>query len=317
MTTARLYIDNAGPLTTVQDDGRFGYQRYGVTEGGPMDRTAFAIAQTALGLASGGAAIEVGLGGITLRCVEGSVAVAIAGGNFTLNIDGQLRPSWSVTRLYPERELAISPGRWGSWCYIAIAGTIKWPVWLGSRSTFPALPFTGQQLKRGDEIVISDLRVLAEPDRELIIPVFCQPRNVINLVVGPQERFFDHESLEYLFKESYSLSIDLNRMGVRLEGPKLAITARLDMPSEGILRGSVQVPGSGDPLVLMADHQTTGGYPKIATMISADQDTFAQLRPRQPVQFRAVTVEHAVARARTRKKAVQDYLASVRRTIRS
>jgi allophanate hydrolase len=87
------------------------------------------------------------------------------------------------------------------------------------------------------------------------------------------------------------------------------------MPSEGIVRGSVQVPGSGDPLVLMADHQTTGGYPKIATMISADHDAFAQLRPRHPVRFRAVTVEHAVARARTRRKALEDYLATMRRNV--
>jgi biotin-dependent carboxylase-like uncharacterized protein len=314
--TARLYVDYSGPLTTIQDRGRFGYQRYGVTEGGPMDRTAFAIGQAALGPASGGASIEIGLGGVTLRCVEGSVAVAITGGNFILNVDGQLRPSWSVIRLYPEKQLAISPGRWGSWCYIAVTGTIDWPVWLGSRSTYPALPFTGRQLKRGDEIVIRDLRDLSEPERELTIPVFCQPRNTINLVVGPQERFFDDCALERLLSESYFLTTDLNRMGVRLEGAKLAIAAQLDMPSEGIVRGSVQVPGSGDPLVLMADYQTTGGYPKIATMISADQDVFAQLRPRQPVQFRPVTVEHAVARARTRKKAVQDYLASIGRTVR-
>jgi allophanate hydrolase len=155
---------------------------------------------------------------------------------------------------------------------------------------------------------------LSEPERDLTIPVFCRPRNVVDLVIGPQERFFSDETLQRLFEETWFLSAAMDRMGVRLEGPRLPIAEQLDMLSEGLLRGSVQIPGGGDPLVLMADHQTTGGYPRIATMISADQDSFAQLRPRRPVRFRAVTVEHAVARARTRRKAVQDYLAALLRT---
>jgi biotin-dependent carboxylase-like uncharacterized protein len=312
MRPARLHVDYAGPLTTVQDIGRFGFQRYGVTEGGPMDRTAFAIGQTALGLPRGGASIEVGLGGLKLRCLEGSLIVAITGGSFSVAIDGRPGPSWSVVRLYPDTELAITRGRWGNWCYVAVAGTINWPTWLGSRSTLSALSVTGQQLKEGDELVISDQQHLAEP-RELTVPVFCQTRNTISLVVGPQERFFKDSTVESLFAHPYFITPNLNRMGVRLEGPKLPIAARLDMPSEGILRGSVQVQGSGDPWVLLADHQTTGGYPKIATLISADQDVFAQMQPRQPVQFRQVTVDHAVARARTRKRAVQEYVASIQR----
>jgi allophanate hydrolase len=315
MMAARLQVVYAGPLTTVQDRGRFGYQRYGVTEGGPMDRAAFAIGQAALGSAAGGASIEVGFAGVTLRSTAGSISLAVTGGNFAVTIDGERQAPWSVVTLRRGMELAITPGRWGSWCYLAVAGAIVWPVWLGSCSTNPASPFTGRALTRGDEIVIEDVRDLPASRHELTIPVFCQPRNLVSLVPGPQERFFDAEALGRLFAETYHLSTDIDRMGVRLEGPKLPIAARLDMPSEGILRGSVQVPGSGDPLVLMADHQTTGGYPKIATMISADHDAFAQLRPRHPVRFRAVTVEHAVARARTRRKALEDYLATMRRNV--
>jgi biotin-dependent carboxylase-like uncharacterized protein len=312
MSTARLQVSYAGPLTTVQDLGRFGYQRYGVTEGGPMDRTAFAIGQFAVGQTFGGASIEVGLGGIALRCVEGSVLLAITGGNFTLRIDGQPRHGWTIARLHTGMELGISQGRWGSWCYIATAGDIRWPMWLGSRSTFPASPFTGEPLKRGDEIVVENIRHLSQPERELPIPVFCQPRVAINVVIGPQERFFDEEALRRLLGGSYFLSSRSDRMGVWLDGPKLAVAARLDMPSEGVLRGSVQVPGGGDPLVLMADHQTTGGYPKIATIISADQDAFAQLRAHQPVRFQPMSVERAVERARTRKNIVQSYFEAIR-----
>jgi biotin-dependent carboxylase-like uncharacterized protein len=311
VTTARLHIDRAGPLTTVQDIGRFGFQRYGVTEGGPMDRTAFTIGQIALGPSAGGASIEVGLGGISLRCVSGTVPIAISGGNFTVSVNGSGRPSWSVLQLTPNTELTITPGRWGSWCYIGIAGTVDWPKWLGSRSTLVTLPATGRQLKSNDELVIREVHPIRGQERELTVPVFSQPRNPLCLVPGPQERYFNEGALVSLFGDPYFVTADLTRMAVRLEGPKLSIAARLDMPSEGILRGAIQVPGSGDPIVLMADHQTTGGYPKIATMISADQDAFAQLRPHQPVQFRSVSVDYAVNRARTRQKALRQYLASI------
>jgi allophanate hydrolase len=308
VTTARLRIVYAGPLTTVQDVGRFGFERYGVTEGGPMDRTAFVIGQTALGCSGTGVSIEVGLGGLTLDCIAGTVTIAITGGNFKVETNGNLRPSWSTIQLAPNTRLTITPGRWGSWCYVAIAGTVDWPVWLGSQSTLVSLPVTGHPLKRNDELVIRDVYQLRRTQGGLTIPVLCQPRSTINLVVGPQERFFEKQALSSLFTGRYLLTTDFSRMAVRLEGPKLSIAAPLDMPSEGVLRGSLQVPGNGDPLVLMADHQTTGGYPKIATMISADQDAFAQLRPHQRVQFRNVKVDYAIARARTRQKAVREYL---------
>lgn len=274
-----------------------------------MDRTAFAIGQAALGMSAGGNAIEVGLGGLSLRCLAGPVTVAITGGNFRVTIDERQVPSWCVIHIKPNAELAIKPGRWGSWCYVAIAGTIDWPVWLGSRSTLVALPATGRPLTRDDELSISKTWHLSPTERELTIPVFCQPRSTINLVVGPQERFFEDNAIHNLFGQPYLLTANLNRMAIQLQGPKLPIAASLDMPSEGILRGSVQVPGGGDPYVLMADHQTTGGYPKIASMISADQDGFAQLRPHQRVQFQRVDVGYAVARARTRRKAIDQYLA--------
>ena len=157
--------------------------------------------------------------------------------------------------------------------------------------------------------------MVSDRGQALSVPVLCRPRQEVRLVVGPQERYFALDSLDNLVSRPYRLSNDFDRMGVRLEGTKLSIGSALDMPSEGILRGAVQVPGSGDPIVLLADHQTTGGYPKIATVISADLDRFVQLRPGQIVQFRAVTAEQAVASLRTQRMQFQNYIAAMKNSL--
>jgi biotin-dependent carboxylase-like uncharacterized protein len=279
-----------------------------------MDRAAFEIGQAALGARPGGAAIEIGPAGLSLRCLEGAVSVAITGGAFWVEIGGGSQHNWTTTTLRKGTAISVSPGRWGTWCYLAIAGEIRWPLWLGSRATHPAEPFTGRPLALGDEIIIDDAEVVSDGDRAVPVPIFCRPRHEVRLVVGPQERYFTPDSLENLLSQTYRLSNDFDRMGVRLDGPKISITSALDMPSEGILRGAVQVPGSGAPIVLLADHQTTGGYPKIATVISADLDRFAQLRPGQSVKFRAVSAEQAVASARTHRMQLQNYIAAMLRS---
>jgi allophanate hydrolase len=302
-------------LTTVQDRGRFGYQRFGVTESGPMDRAAFEIGQAALRAKPGRAAIEIGLGGLSLRCLKGEVSVAFTGGAFSLEVDGTVQPSWTTATLRQGTMISVRQGRWGSWCYLSIAADIRWPIWLGSRATHPAQNFTGRPLTSGDEIDLEGAEVVSDRGQALSVPVLCRPRQEVRLVVGPQERYFALDSLDNLVSRPYRLSNDFDRMGVRLEGTKLSIGSALDMPSEGIVRGAVQVPGSGDPIVLLADHQTTGGYPKIGTVISADLDRFVQLRPGQLVQFRAVSAEQAVASLRTQRMQVQNYIAAMRESL--
>ena len=313
MRTARHVVEYAGPLTTVQDRGRFGYQRFGVTESGPMDRAAFEIGQAALGAKPGRAAIEIGLGGLSLRCIKGAVSVAITGGAFSVEVGGAAQQSWTTATVRQGTTISVRQGRWGSWCYLSFAGDIRWPVWLGSRATHPAQTFTGRPLTSGDEIDVGGAEVLSDRGDALSVPVLCRPRQEVRLVIGPQERYFAPDSLDNLSRP-YRLSNDFDRMGVRLEGAKLTIGSALDMPSEGILRGAVQVPGSGDPIVLLADHQTTGGYPKIATVISADLDRFVQLRPGQIVQFRAVTAEQAVASLRTQRMQFENYIAAMKKS---
>lgn len=312
MVDTLLKVQAAGLLTTIQDKGRFGYQRYGVTEGGPMDRTAFAIGQAALRKGPDGTAIEIGLGGLKLDCLSGRTAFAVTGGDFTVSLAGRTLQGWTIADLSEGDCLEIRPRRWGNWCYLTFAGDIRAQRWLGSSSVNPALSFTGRPFAEGDEIVIDGGNLRTAASRQLPVPVFARPRPEIHLVPGPQERFFALAAFERLFGQMFAISTQYDRMGIRLEGPELPIATALDMPSEGILRGSIQVQGSGKAVALMADHQTTGGYPKIATVISTDQDTLAQLRPRQAVIFRPVSVERAVQWARIRRGALAAYIKTIR-----
>ena len=148
-------------------------------------------------------------------------------------------------------------------------------------------------------------------ERDLPLPVTARPRREVRVVLGPQERFFAPEAVEALLTEAFALTGEYDRMGVRLRGPRLAVAGALDMPSEALPRGAVQVPGHGDPIVLLADHQTTGGYPKIAVLASADQDGFAQLRSHDRVTFQAVSAEQAIAAAVWRRGAILRYLEAI------
>lgn len=292
----------------MQDRGRFGYLRYGVTEAGPMDRQAFAIAQAALGNPPGAAAIETTIGGIALRCIEGEVTVASTGGGFLTFLDGRPVGAWSVFGVREGQLLAVRPGYWGSWTCLAFAGELAAPAWLGSCATSVLSIAGGRRLAAGDRLEIANARRRPERERDLPLPVTSRPRAEVRVVTGPQDRFFALETMHRLLSEPFTLTSEYDRMGVRLKGPKLPIAAKLDMPSEAIPRGSVQVPGHGDPIVLLADHQTTGGYPKIAVLASADQDGFAQLRSRDQVMFRAVTPAQAAHAARRRQIALERYL---------
>lgn len=313
MTRAVFLVEHAGPLTTVQDRGRFGYLRYGVTEAGPMDRQAFAIAQTALGNPPGAAAIETTIGGVSLRCIEGEVTVASVGGGFHALLDGKPVGAWAVFRLREGSLLTLRPGYWGSWTYLAFAGDIVASPWLGSRATNVLSSFGGLRLETGQRLEILDAECRPGRERDLPLPVTSRPRQEIRVVLGPQDRFFAPPTIRHFLSEPYTLSHEYDRMGVRLTGPKLPIVGQLDMPSEALPRGSVQVPGHGGPIILLADHQTTGGYPKIAVLASADQDGFAQLRSRDRVAFRAVTPEQAAQAARSRRTALQQYLSALER----
>lgn len=304
----RLRVAFAGPHVTLQDAGRFGLMRFGVPHSGPLDAKAFAIAHAALGNPPGGTAIEVSLGGLTLDCLEGAVTLAVVGGGFIVQKGAQRAGAWQILSLRAGERLVIRPGPWGSWTYLAFAGQIVAPLWLGSSATHGPSGLGGGPLVAGQELRIENAALRPQIEGAIPCPVWARPRGLVHAVLGPQERFFAAESQADLATATFRLTASYDRMGVRLKGPALRPEGALSIPSEPLLRGSVQVAGDGLATVMLADHGTTGGYPKIATVIAEDLDGFVQLRPGAALRFRLISAAEAVALARRGARALQDYL---------
>jgi allophanate hydrolase len=309
MTAALFSVVQAGAHVTVQDGGRQGAMRFGVPASGPMDRRALALANLALGNDPAAAGIEVSLGGLVLDCQAGAVTLAVAGGGFIVEAGGRRGGSWQVLTLRAGERLAVRPGPWGSWCCIAFAGRLDVPRWMGSAATHGPSGLGGGRLGTGGRLRVAEPRVQAGSDGAIPCPVWARARSVVHLVPGPQERFFSPATLATLSEGVFRLTDAYDRMGVRLRGPALWPERALAIPSEAIVRGSVQVSGEGVATVLLADHQTTGGYPKIATMLDDDTDGFAQLRPHDTVRFRLIPAAEALRLARLRARLWRDYCA--------
>ncbi len=304
--TAEIEVVSAGPHVTLQDGGRPGLMRFGVPASGPMDRKALAIANAALGNPIGQTGIEVSPGGLELLCRKGAVSIALAGGGFVVSLNGRDAGSWQVLTLQAGDLLVLRPGPWGNWCCLAVAGKIQCRTWLNSSSTHGGSGLGGGNLRAGQVLAIAAPRT--RPAVAIPCPVFCRPRQRMHVTLGPQDRLFAPETIDALLTSPFRVTPSFDRMGLRLSGPPLVPEAALGIPSQGIVRGAVQVSGDGVATVLMADHQTTGGYPKIATVLSDDTDGLAQLRPGEMLAFIAVTPARAVALARQRHQAFRRFL---------
>ena len=290
MGAAVLKVVAAGPLITVQEAGRFGHMRYGVPASGPMDRLAFSAAQVMIANRSDAAAIEVSPGGLLLECVEGEVSYAQAGGGFV--------GGWHVATLRAGDRLRVQAGEWGSWCYLAFAGDLVRPKWLGSFATHAISGLGGGAVRTGDVLRIENAEVRGAREGSYDAPQQPEQASPVLVTPSPQDRHFADDASEIFFSNTYILTDAFDRMGVRLDGPAVVLNEALGIPSEPIVRGSVQVAGDGVPTVLLADHQTTGGYPKIATVLSCETDRVVQMRSGTKVSFQAVTPEEAVDHAR-------------------
>jgi antagonist of KipI len=283
--TAAFEVLEPGVFATVQDRGRFGLQRQGVGTAGAMDRFALEVGNLLVGNPRGAAAIEVGLGGLRLRAFEDRV-VAICGGDLGAGL-----PLWKSLRVRKDDEIRFrSPVR-GAWAVLAVAGGIEAEELLGSRST-SVRERIGRALAKGDLLRAGEPGRSSREGRALVegaVPVLADPVEA-RVVMGPEP--FPEESVRAFLEGPFEVTPQSNRMGYRLRGPALR-GAAADLLSEGVAPGTVQVTADGQPIVLMADRQTTGGYARIATVISTDLGALAQARPGKSVRFREVSVDEA------------------------
>lgn len=299
---AALRVNKAGLLTTVQDLGRYGYGRFGLPVAGAVDECALRWANVVAGNPAGAAALEMTLLGPTLT-LEGDQAVvaALAGADFGATLNGVALPTWRSFTLHPGDTLALGACRVGARSYLAVAGGIDVPPVFGSRATDILGGIGGVE---GRPLTVGDLLPLAPPALgattavavpQDLIPEYS-PTIAVRVVLGPQDERFTEDAIAAFLASCFTVTRESDRMGMRLEGPALTFrdgAPGADILSEGVVTGAIQVPAHGKPIVLLAAHQTTGGYAKIATVIGADLWRLGQARPGDTVGFSAVTIPEA------------------------
>ncbi|GJD42213.1 5-oxoprolinase subunit C [Methylobacterium cerastii] len=296
-----LAILAAGPSVTLQDAGRHGYLRYGITAAGPMDPLAFATANLAAGNPEGATAIEVSTGGITVAAEGGPLGLVLASTGFRVALDGQALPASVALTLEPGRTLAVRAGAGGAWCYIAVCGRVAVAPTLGSTATHTRSGLgglDGRALAAGDRLAVEEARAGAGDAQALVAPWLDRPAEVIRVVLGPQDDAFAPDQIAAFLAGPWTVGGRGDRMAYFLDGPRLTHARGHDIVSDGIAMGAIQVPGEGLPIVLMADRQSTGGYPKIATVIGPDLGRLAQAQAGARLRFSAVSVAEAVAARR-------------------
>jgi antagonist of KipI len=290
-----IRILDAGPQTTVQDLGRTGQMRYGIPPSGPVDRFAFVLANRLVGNPDAAAALECTLIGPRFE-MTGDGAIAVTGAEMPITVNGEPAAGWTTIALKRGDVVKLGPARTGVRSYIGFAGGLDVPLVLGSRSTYlrgRVGGVEGRALRKGDE-----LRVFPSASKKprrvapQAIPDYAGEPTV-RAVLGPQADRFTVEGLEALFGGRYEVLPQSDRMGSRLRGPRIAHARGHDIVSDGIALGSIQVPGDGQPIVLLVDRQSTGGYTKVATICSCDIWRVGQARPGQALRFHRIGVDEA------------------------
>jgi biotin-dependent carboxylase-like uncharacterized protein len=293
---SKLVISTVGPASSIQDGGRYGAQRYGLTPSGAMDRLALAAANSLVGNAPFAAAIEIGPFGAAFAAREGRVRVAIAGAQRNADISGRPVLTETSMTLADGETLNLGFARGASFTYLAIEGGITGEPMFGSLAVNARAglgsPYP-RPLQAGDELQTTE----ASGGTELRIELPPQDAGPIRVVMGPQDDEFGDATQSFLDSE-WKISATSDRMGYRLEGPAIKHLHGHNIVSDGTVNGSIQVPGNGAPIVLMPDRGTSGGYPKIATVISADFGRFAQIPAGKDFRFKAVNMAEAQAEIR-------------------
>ena len=292
----KLVVEHPGMQTTVQDLGRPGYGPMGVSPSGAADAVSLRLANLLVGNPAEAAALEMTLLGGSYVFPEGGV-IALAGADFGASLNGRALETAVPHAVMPGGKLSLGQTRSGARCYLGIAGGVRVAPVLGSASTHLLSGlggFNGRALRKGDVLEIGvptkrlPVRKLSSEARDMF-----QPRKILRVTAGPQSDWFLEDAQRSLLQSVFRVTEQADRMGLRLEGPALALRTAKEMISEGVSLGAVQVTPSGQAILLFVEQQTAGGYPKIANVIGADLFCIGQLRPRDEIHFARVTFAEA------------------------
>lgn len=300
-----IEIITPGLLTTVQDFGRVGVMKNGFTQNGAMDRYSMTVANRLCGNCDSAPVLEMTVLGVTARFTQDTV-VCVSGADFGAKINDKPIKRNKAYKINNGDILSMGTAKSGMRAYLAVAGGIVGEYVFGSASTNLKFAFGGhfgKKLQSGDVLSIgTGAFPLGEIDKWEIPESEYSKDAQLRVVLGPQNEMFTDEDIRLFLSQEYEVTAQSDRMGIRLSGEPLKSKNGMDIISDGIVFGSVQVPNSGEPIILMADHQTTGGYAKIATVISVDLPRASQLSAGNTVRFKSITVEEAEQEAKKQKR---------------
>lgn len=294
-----------GLLTTVQDFGRTGYQKLGISPSGALDRRAMTLANILVDNPAGEAVLELTLMGPELRFTADNF-IAVTGGDLAPLLNGEPVSRCAAVPVKAGDVLSFGQAKNGCRAYLAFSGGLNLPSVMGSKSTNLKCGFGGY---RGRKLQAGDAIAFAAPKKELPffplhtleVPSF-DGEVTLRVVLGPQENSFTEGGIRTFFGESYQVTPRFDRMGCALDGPTVECKGKADIISDGIPAGAVQIPSSGKPIIMLADHQTTGGYTKIGTVAAVDLPLLAQCRPGDSVRFEQISVGKAQKLLRKERK---------------
>jgi len=305
-------VIKSGIFDTIQDLGRFGFQQYGMPVSGAMDSYALRVGNRLLGNEENEAGIEISTPGLSLEVLNQTV-IAITGADFNPTINNSPAPIWEALEVKKGDIISFNQVKNGCYSYLLVAEGIDIPVVLGSKSTYVRGKIGGQKgrpLKKSDIINVGKANqelqnIVGRKVSAINLPTYHE-ENEIRVILGPQYDYFTKDGLYTFLNSFYEITANSDRMGYRLKGPEIENKNGSDIITDGIPLGSIQVPLDGMPIVMLADRQTTGGYAKIATVISSDIDKFAQMKPRNKIKFTKINLEKAHQLFCEREKNIND-----------
>ena len=288
---------DGGFFATVQDFGRTGYQQYGITVSGAVDRRSYVLSNILVGNGEHDAGLELTFKGPTLL-FDADCVIAVTGGDFDFTLNNAPLPMYKAILVRKGDILSSGYRKTGCRAYIAFSGGIDVPPLMGSRSTYTRATlggYHGRKLVKGDSLkLLIPGKIPPNLDKRQIPPEdFSREELTLRVILGPQNDLFTKKGIETFFSETYTVTSSFDRMGYRLDGKEIEHVKDANIVSDGISFGAIQVPGEGKPIIMLSDKQTTGGYTKIGTVISSDIPVIAQCIQGNRIRFKEVTIEEA------------------------